>query len=116
MKHVEDATLQEIVRRLVAEFQPEAILLFGSHAWGTPTDDSDLDLLVIVSESDEDPAARATRGYLVMGGLSTPMDLLVKTRAEVERYRPVYASLTRRIMDEGRLLYGRREAVVDMRM
>ena len=64
MKHVDDGTLQEIVRRLVTEFQPEAILLFGSHAWGTPTTDRDLDLLVIVSESDEEPTARATRGHL----------------------------------------------------
>jgi len=112
MKHVDDATLGEIVRRLVAEFEPEAILLFGSHAWGTPTDDSDLDLLVIVSESDEIPTARATRGYHAMGDIVVPTDLLVRTREEVERYRPVYASLTCRIMDEGRLLYGRREASV----
>jgi predicted nucleotidyltransferase len=110
MKQVDDAILNETVRRLVGEFHPEAIILFGSHAWGTPTDDSDLDLLVIVSESDEDPADRATRGYRLMTGLRCPVDILVKTRAEVERYRPVIASLTRCIMDKGRLLYGRREA------
>lgn len=112
MKQVGDDTLEEIVRRLVAEFEPEAIILFGSHAWGTPSEDSDLDLLVIVSESDEPPTARATRGYLAMGNIMVPMDILVKTRAEVERYRPVYASLTCRIMEEGKLLYGRREARV----
>ena len=36
------------MRRLAAEFDPEQIILFGSHAWGTPTEDSDIDLLVIV--------------------------------------------------------------------
>ena len=112
MKHVDESTLKEIVRRLVAEFQPEAVILFGSHAWGAPTDDSDLDLLVIVSESDEIPTARATRGYGAVGDIMIPMDIVVKTRREVERYRPVYASLTRRIMDEGRCLYGRRETRV----
>ncbi|KPL04660.1 MAG: hypothetical protein AMK75_00945 [Planctomycetes bacterium SM23_65] len=112
MKHVDEDTLEEIVRRLVAEFSPEAIILFGSHAWGTPTDDSDLDLLVIVSESDEAPTARATRGHLAVRDLMVPMDILVKTRGEVERYRPVYASLTCRIMEGGKLLYGRREARV----
>ena len=110
MKHVDDAMLKEIVARLVAEFQPEAIILFGSHAWGTPTEDSDLDLLVIVSESREVPTARATRAYHCLGGLTTPTDILVKTRAEVERYRPVVVSLTRKIMEKGRVLYGRREA------
>ena len=112
MKRVDEATLKEIVRRLVEEFDPEAVLMFGSHAWGEPTDDSDLDLLVIVSASDEIPTARATRGHLAVGEIMVPMDILVKTRAEVERYRPVVASLTRRIMDEGKLLYGRREAPI----
>ena len=112
MKRVDDATLKEIVRRLVAEFSPEAVILFGSHAWGTPGEDSDLDLLVIVSESDEIPTARATRGHLAVDEIMVPMDILVKTREEVERYRPVYASLTRRIMDEGKVLYGRRETRV----
>jgi predicted nucleotidyltransferase len=37
--------LHEIVQRLVDEFHPERIILFGSHAWGTPTNDSDIDLL-----------------------------------------------------------------------
>ena len=112
MKNVDEVTLNEIVRRLVEEFRPEAVILFGSHAWGTPTEDSDLDLLVIVSESDEEPTARATRGHLAVGDIMVSMDILVKTREEVERYRPVSASLTRRIMDEGRLLYGRRETRV----
>ncbi|HUU43585.1 MAG TPA: nucleotidyltransferase domain-containing protein [Planctomycetota bacterium] len=112
MKRVDETTLKEIVRRLVAEFSPEAVILFGSHAWGTPGEDSDLDLLVIVSESDEIATARATRGHLAVGEIMVPMDILVKTREEVERYRPVYASLTRRIMDEGKVLYGRRETRV----
>jgi predicted nucleotidyltransferase len=43
----------EIVDRLVTEFDPERIILFGSHAWGNPDEDSDIDLLVIVSETKE---------------------------------------------------------------
>jgi hypothetical protein len=52
MKTINPDQLEEIVRRLVAEFQPEQIILFGSHAWGEPDEDSDVDLLVIVSESE----------------------------------------------------------------
>jgi predicted nucleotidyltransferase len=44
--------IQEITRRLVAEFDPEQIFLFGSYAWGIPNEDSDVDLLVIVTQSD----------------------------------------------------------------
>ena len=53
--------LQEITRRLVAEFEPEQIILFGSHAWGIPGDDSDVDLLVITADSHDRPAQRYTR-------------------------------------------------------
>ena len=108
VKKVDAATLQEIVRRLVAEFQPEAVILFGSHAWGTPTDDSDLDLLVIVSASDEQPAARATRAHRAMGEIRCPMDILVRTREEIEEHRDLRASLMWRIAEEGRLLHGKR--------
>ena len=107
MKIVSNDLLAEMTRRLVAEFQPEQIILFGSHAWGTPNEDSDVDLLVIVSHSDEKPAQRAMRGYRCLSGLTVPKDVLVKTRAEVERFRHVYASLECEILERGKVLYGR---------
>ena len=45
----------EIVRRLVAEFEPDQIFLFGSRAWGQPGSDSDYDLMVLVAESRRAP-------------------------------------------------------------
>ncbi|MBI3370790.1 MAG: nucleotidyltransferase domain-containing protein [Betaproteobacteria bacterium] len=60
MKTIPSELLEQAVERLKAEFQPEQIFLFGSHAWGTPHDDSDVDLMVIVRESDE----RATLVHL----------------------------------------------------
>nr|VFK22884.1 MAG: Nucleotidyltransferase domain-containing protein [Candidatus Kentron sp. MB] len=41
----------EIVHRLMEGLAPEKVILFGSHAWGKPTPDSDVDLLVIISHS-----------------------------------------------------------------
>lgn len=108
MKTVAPELLGDIVNRLVEEFQPEQIILFGSHAWGTPTEDSDLDLLVIVSESQEREIARMRRAYHCLQGVGASKDVLVKTRAEVERYRTVVASLEAKILSEGRVLYERR--------
>jgi len=99
-------TLDEIVRRLVAEFQPEKIVLFGSHAWGQPDADSDLDLLVIVPESDERPIQRDWRARRCLGKVPHPIDVIVKTRREFEYFRPVVASLEHRIAEEGKVLYG----------
>lgn len=105
MKEIQNAQLDAVTQRLVNEFQPERIILFGSHAWGTPNEDSDLDLLVIVSQSSEKPTRRAARAYRCLRGLTVPAEILVKTRAEVERYRTVRASLESEILERGRVLY-----------
>ena len=99
-------TLSEATQRLVTEFQPEQIWLFGSHAWGEPGQDSDLDLMVIVTESDESPVSRAQRAHRSLIGLGIPKDVLVKTRAEFDRFRNVVSSLTYKVSREGRLVYG----------
>ena len=98
--------LREIVQRLVEEFHPERIILFGSHAWGTPSPDSDVDLLVVVSASQLPPAQRAMRAHRALRGLGIPKDVLVRTREEIERYRLVPASLEAEIFERGRPLYG----------
>ncbi|SRR5208337_668898 len=100
----------EISRRLVAEFDPDQIILFGSHAWGMPGQDSDVDLLVIVPETDERPTARATRAHRCLRGIPVPMDLIVRSRDEMARSARVSASLEAEILDRGKVLYGRGEA------
>lgn len=106
MKTISKSLLDEITQRLVAELKPEKIILFGSHAWGQPDEDSDLDLLVIVAESNEPPTKRATRAHRSLIGVMVPMDILVRTHAEVERHSRVYASLISEILDRGKVLYG----------
>jgi len=96
----------EIVRRLVAEFDPETIILFGSQAWGEPDEHSDLDLMVIVAESGEPPLERARRARRCLRGVGVPLDVLVKTREEFDYFRPVVASLEHRVAEEGEVLYG----------
>jgi len=98
--------LKEITRRLVAEFAPERIILFGSHAWGHPDENSDVDLLVVVSESDLPPPRRAARAYRCLRDVSVPLDILVRTREEVESTRHVPASLIHEVLARGRVLYG----------
>ncbi len=100
------AVIDSAVERLVAEFHPEQVWLFGSYAWGEPTPDSDLDFLVVVSESDQSPLKRAQRAHHCLGDLEMSKDVLVKTRADFDRFRDVRPSLTYKIVNEGRLLHG----------
>jgi len=98
--------LQTATRRLVAEFKPEEIYLFGSRAWGVPHGDSDVDLMVIVPHSDERPIRRDQRAQKCLGRLDLSADVLVRTRREVERVRNVEGSLTAEVLRNGRKLYG----------
>jgi predicted nucleotidyltransferase len=102
---VEDAVLKAAVERLVEVFSPEQIYLFGSRARGDGHPESDYDLMIIVSDSDEPPYRRAQFAYRELGAVGGGADILVWTRAEFEKYRPVVASLAATICREGRLLY-----------
>ncbi|HEY1717514.1 MAG TPA: nucleotidyltransferase domain-containing protein, partial [Verrucomicrobiae bacterium] len=85
MRTLDKNLLETATKRLVAEFQPEQVWLYGSHAWGNPHDDSDVDLLVVVSDSDETPIRRSQRAHRCLRGLQMPKDILVETRQEVDR-------------------------------
>lgn len=97
--------LDHITQRLVTALQPEQIILFGSYAYGEPNADSDIDLLVIVSQSDEPRYRRARVAYKALRGISMPTDVLVMTREEVQRKLNVRSSFIRRAVNEGKLLY-----------
>jgi uncharacterized protein len=106
VKILEDNLLQTAMQRLVAEFQPEQIWLFGSHAWGTPDEDSDVDLMVIVPSSDERSIKRMQRAHRCLRGIGFAKDVLVPTRAQVDRYKHLRASLFHQVLAKGRKLYG----------
>lgn len=106
MKIISEDLLKEATGRLAAEFQPEQIYLFGSYAWGTPNEDSDVDLMVIVPDSHERPIQRDQRAQKCLGRLRLAADVLVRTRGEVDRYKHLRASLFHQVLNQGRKLYG----------
>jgi len=61
--------LEEVIRRLVEGLQPDQIILFGSYAYGQPTEGSDLDLMIIVSESSEPAHRRDQKAYGCVGAI-----------------------------------------------
>jgi uncharacterized protein len=84
MEPVDEDQFRAIIDRLVRELRPEKIVLFGSYAYGTPTPDSDVDLLVIL----ETAAPRKERHWAVSRLLIPrpfPVDILVNTPAEIEQ-------------------------------
>ena len=106
MKTLDENLLETATQRLVAEFQPEQVWLFGSHVWGVPTADSDLDFMVVVRGSEETAVRRAQRAHRCLRGLRMPKDVIVPTRAQVDRYKHLRASLFHQVLTQGRRLYG----------
>ena len=98
--------LTQIVQRLVESLHPEQIILFGSHAYGEPNEDSDIDLLVIVSQSNEPRYRRSRLAYRALRGIGVPTAVIVMTREEVKRKVNVRSSLISRVIHDGKVLYG----------
>lgn len=108
LPHLSSAQAHELARsaqRLVEVFQPDRIYVFGSQARGTARPDSDIDLLVIVPESDQPGYRRDQAAYRALGLYSAPLEVIVMTRAEFEERLPAAASLPATVVREGRLLY-----------
>ena len=97
--------LAHIVATLVETFKPECIYVFGSNARGDATSDSDIDLLVIVSESNDPGHHRDQVAYRAIGLHTYPVDILVVTREEFNRRATHPASLQATVLREGKLLH-----------
>ena len=98
--------LSEAVRRIAVALNPEKIYLFGSHAWGTATMDSDIDLFIIVKDSGQPPYRRSREVYRSLRGIREPIEVMVRTVSEVDKSKNIASSLTKKVLEQGSLLYG----------
>ena len=105
LKKLEPDLLNEIVQRLVNALHPEKIYLFGSHAYGQPNDDSDVDLLIVVNDSDLPIRKKIADGYQSLWGLRIPKDIVVVTQSQFDKRSRWLSSIERVVTDKGRLLY-----------
>jgi predicted nucleotidyltransferase len=97
----------DLIRDSVLQIVPaEAIYLFGSYAYGTPVDDSDLDIYVVVPDDTVDLTERYAdiRG-LICEKKTVSLDLLI-TRSSVFNRRKNAPTLERVIAEKGTVLYG----------
>jgi predicted nucleotidyltransferase len=98
--------LEEIKNRIIEAFNPYQIILFGSHVYGKPDPDSDVDLLIVM-ESDERPAQRAARVSKLLQPRPFPLDILVRTPEEIEQRLKIGDYFIQEVMERGKILYER---------
>ncbi len=91
------------VRQVAEEFRPQKVLLFGSHARGAQTPDSDVDLLVVMPfEGKPWHRATAIRDRLRP---DFPMDLLIRTPEQIQERLRKGDAFIRQVVEEGKVLY-----------
>jgi uncharacterized protein len=105
-KEADTDKIDEMVRRIAERFDPDQIILFGSHARGTARHDSDVDLLVVMPVTG---SKRKTRIEIrcALHDIHVAKDIIVATPDEVERYRNIVGTIIRPALREGKILYAR---------
>lgn len=101
---VEQAQIKTFCAAVAHQFHPRKIILFGSYAYGKPTKDSDVDLLVIMDRTRYHGERISLRiRQAVPAGF--PLDLLVRTPKFIAQRMAWDDSFTREIMARGKVLY-----------
>jgi uncharacterized protein len=105
--------MEEIIQQMASTAartcQPDAIVLFGSHATGSAGPDSDVDLLVVKPRPfgpDDDRRREMVRLWRALSQYPVSKDILVYSREEVERWRNSRNHVVARALREGKILYG----------
>ena len=104
MKQLSKELIDEITSRLAKALHPESIYLFGSHAKGFADRDSDVDLFVVVPDTDVDQRQLARQGRRSLWGLRIPVDLVVCTDSQVKKWAPVNCNFIHTVIKKGRLI------------
>jgi uncharacterized protein len=96
--------IQVMAERIVQDFDPVKIILFGSHARGEAGPESDIGLLVVLPEvANKRQAAVAIRRALT--GLPVTKDIVVTTPEEIARRGDLVGTVLRPALREGKVLY-----------
>ena len=108
MLQLTDELLKEMTDVIVREIKPRQIILFGSHARGDARPDSDLDFLVVEDgpfDAGHSRRAAMTRLSEILFDYFIPMDFLVFTPEEIEKWKGAKNHVIAHALKEGRMLY-----------
>src|SRR5438552_5894109 len=96
------SAIRRFARMVAAQFRPEKIILFGSYAYGTPHEASDVDILVVMPARNQHDQAVRIRWAVPA---PFPMDLVVRTPKNLQARLAQSDSFHREIIAKGKILY-----------
>jgi len=104
---ITDNIISEAKKRLIEIYNPIAIYIFGSYAWGTPDPESDLDIMVIVPALTKDRHRALVEGYSALMDLDIPKDILLYTKEEFDKDSDNKVTLMYKVKRKGKQIYAR---------
>lgn len=107
LRRITTGTLREIRDRIVRRVNPLKVILFGSHAYGSPGEDSDLDILVVL-HSRKRQMEREVDLYRHCKPKFVPVEFVALTPREIRRRLSNFDPFLEEILAKGRVLYERR--------
>jgi predicted nucleotidyltransferase len=103
------AAIRRYARQVAERFRPNKIILFGSYAYGTPHEDSDVDLMVVMPAANH--VSQAVRIRLALPA-PFPMDLLVRTPDDLRQALKEEDWFVRDVVEKGKVLYEAKDGSV----
>src|SRR6266542_4127760 len=100
---VTSALIRKYADQIAKQFHPNKIILFGSYAYGKPTEDSDVDILVIMPFKGSNPE-KATEIWMATKP-KFPIDIMVRKPAEIKKRLGMGDFFLREITEKGKVLY-----------
>ena len=100
---IEQSKILNLVQKIIEDFHPQKIILFGSYAYGQPRDDSDIDLLVILPFTEK----KSQKSLEILNKIKPifALDLLVRTPSEIQQRLEWGDFLLQEIFEKGKILY-----------
>jgi predicted nucleotidyltransferase len=105
-KRIPMKAIRAIVKHIAEKFDPEEIILFGSHAYGKPTEWSDVDLLVVM----DTPGGEIETSLEIVKTLpdiTFSVDVLARSRSFISRRKKIGDRFMKEITEKGKVLYAR---------
>jgi predicted nucleotidyltransferase len=103
MEKISQRTISSFARQVARQFNPQKIILFGSYAYGKPTEDSDVDILVVMPFKGRNPE-KATEIWMATKP-RFPIDIMVRKPAELKKRLEMGDFFLREIIEKGKVLY-----------
>ena len=106
-KRIPMKTIRAIAKHIAKKFDPEQIILFGSHAYGNPTAWSDVDLLIVIDMPKGKEFEKSLEVGRSLPSLTFGLDIVVRSRKDIERRKKLGDWFLVEVTEKGKVLYER---------